>query len=188
MKLFSRKPKETLSSEVAKLIEVYTQVIERIDKLCEMYEGNTKKQEANQYLAYEDLPVSINDVVFRADTIVAGVCDDKGDIIIPSNTEIGVRPFNEKYGNKTYRGKVLCSILINVQFSVQEHDASKVLHILPQAYKPVIFIPEKETVIMGEDCLFYVLNSDDDFRDIEDSEIEYAKNIRKAQGFKHHYA
>ena len=82
---------------------------------------------------------------------------------------VSVRPCNEKYGNKTYLGFLLGDLALSSSIEITD---DKKIKCSWSNHNPAIFVPELGEVIMGCASWWGHIESEEDLKQITDSEIE----------------
>ena len=91
-----------------------------------------------------------------------------------------VKPVDEKYGGKTHLGIYLGQMIAGtmaISYCPELKLLSTILH-----YNPAIFVPEIREVIWGCESFWKVIDSEEDFEEISNEEIEnlwYIKALKK---------
>jgi hypothetical protein len=91
-----------------------------------------------------------------------------------------VRPVGEEYGNKTFLGVLLGEMAVSQACSFDQ--ATGTLKVDRCMFNPMIFIPEKNTVVFGYESWWGTIKTEDQLRQITDVDIQniwYVKALKQ---------
>ena len=116
---------------------------------------------------YIEYPITINKV--ENETI------DTTPIFEEVGTLCSIRPCGEEYQNKTYLGILIGNLPIAITTSFNEETGVLTNRTLNN---PGIYVPELKKIIYGNESFWGAIESEDDMREITDSDIENVGYIR----------
>lgn len=145
------------------------QLLRDNDWLSHIYVNHYSDYEYSEDMKFEN-PITLSEL--NLDNMnIKNIDGQTGDLV-------AVRPCDEKYGNKTYLGFYLGELPVMVYPSLKEKEQKLDMMTIRN---PAMYVPEIKKIIWGAGSWWKKIDSEEDFREITDGDINNTWYVQLAK-------